>query len=198
MRTVFIVLACTVALAASGSAQQKPAAGTPAPEKPALAVAPPEAKPLVPVKVQLVLSRFKGEKKVSSLPYVLGVAANERVWTNVRMGIEVPIGRKGDPLTPGGGISYRSVGTNIDCMADSTAEGPFRVAIRVEDSSVLAEPSKGTTDSTPIVGDMPAFRSFKANFTMLLRDGQSTQYSSAVDPVSGEVMKIDVTLNVIK
>ena len=78
MRTVFIVLACTVALAASGSAQQKPTAGAPVPEKPAVAPAPPEAKPLVPVKVQLVLSRFKGEKKVSSLPYVLGVAANER------------------------------------------------------------------------------------------------------------------------
>ena len=196
MRTVFIVLACTVALAASGSAQQKPAA--PAPEKPAAAPAAEAAKPLVPVKVQLVLSRFKGEKKISSLPYMLGVAANERAWTNVRMGIEVPIGRKGDVLTPGGGISYRSVGTNIDCMADSTAEGPFRVAIRVEDSSVLAEPSKGTTDSTPIAGDMPAFRSFKANFTMLLRDGQSTQYTSAIDPVSGEIMKIDVTLNVIK
>ena len=197
MRTVFIVLAYAVALAASGSAQQKPAT-PPTLEKPAAAPAPEAAKPLVPVKVQLVLSRFRGEKKISSLPYMLGVAANERVWTNVRMGIEVPIGRKGDPLTPGGGISYRSVGTNIDCMADSTAEGPFRVAIRVEDSSVLAEPSKGTTDSTPIAGDMPAFRSFKANFTMLLRDGQSTQYTSAVDPVSGEVMKIDVTLNVIK
>ena len=45
---------------------------------------------------------------------------------------------------------------------------------------------------------MPAFRSFKSNFTVLLRDGQTTQYTSAVDPVSGEVMKIDVTLNVIK
>jgi hypothetical protein len=196
MRTVLIVVACGIAMAVSGTAQQKPT-GTAAPEKPAVAAAPAEAKPLVPLKVQLVLSRFKGEKKISSLPYILGVAANERGWTNVRMGIEVPIGRKGD-LAPGGGISYRSVGTNIDCMADSTAEGPFRLAIRVEDSSVLAEPSKGTNDATAIVGDMPAFRSFKTNFTILLRDGQTTQYTSAVDPVSGEIMKIDVTLSVIK
>ena len=45
---------------------------------------------------------------------------------------------------------------------------------------------------------MPAFRSFKSNFTVVLRDAQTTQYASAVDPVSGEVMKIDITLNVIK
>jgi hypothetical protein len=83
-------------------------------------------------------------------------------------------------------------------MADSTADGPFRVAIRVEDSSVLGGPSKDNAEPTPIVGDMSAFRSFKANFTILLGDGQTTQYTSAVDPVSGEVMKIDVTLNVIK
>jgi hypothetical protein len=196
MRTAFVVLACAVAMAAPGRAQQKPT-GTAAPEKPAVTAAPePVHKPLVPVKVQLVLSRFRGEKKISSLPYMLGVAANERAWTNVRMGIEVPIGRKGE-TSPGPGISYRSVGTNIDCMADSTPEGPFRLAIRVEDSSVLAEPSK-ENDPTPIVGDMPAFRSFKTNFTILLRDGQTTQYTSAIDPVSGEVMKIDVTLNVIK
>jgi hypothetical protein len=32
----------------------------------------------------------------------------------------------------------------------------------------------------------------------VLRDGQSGQFTSAVDPISGEVLKIDVTLNVIK
>jgi hypothetical protein len=32
----------------------------------------------------------------------------------------------------------------------------------------------------------------------MLRDGQSTQYTAATDPVSGEVLKIDVTLTVVK
>ena len=200
MRTTFIILACAVAMAASGSAQQKPPAGT-APDKPAASSPPAEAKPLVPLKVQIVLSRFKGEKKISNLPYVLGVAANDRFPTNLRMGVEVPIARKGETM-PATGISYRSVGTNIDCMAESAADGVYRLVIKVEDSAVLSEPadgsSKGGTEAASFVSDMPAFRSFKSNFTILLRDGQSTQYTSAVDPVSGEVMKIDVTLNVIK
>ena len=33
---------------------------------------------------------------------------------------------------------------------------------------------------------------------MLLRDGQTMQYASATDSVTGEVVKIDVTLNVLK
>jgi hypothetical protein len=199
MRSLFIVLACTAALAVPGSAQQKPQTATSDPEKPAVAaVPPPPAKPLVPLKVQLVLSRMKGEKKISSLPYVLGVAANDRTWTNLRMGVDVPIARKGDS-TPATGISYRSVGTNIDCVAESTADGSYKVTFRVEDSSVLLDASaKEDSQTTAIAGDMPAFRSFKSNFIVVLRDGQTTQYASAVDPVSGEVMKIDVTLSVIK
>ena len=196
MRSFFIVLACTAALAVPGSAQQKPQTAKSEPEKPAVAASPPQpAKPLVPLKVQLMLSRLKGEKKISSLPYVLGVAANDRTWTNLRMGVEVPIGRKGE-ITP---ATYRSVGTNIDCVAESTADGLYKVTFRVEDSSVLLDgASKEDSQTTAIVGDMPAFRSFKSNFIVVLRDGQTTQYASAVDPVSGEVMKIDVTLNVVK
>jgi hypothetical protein len=198
MRSVLIVLACTAALVVPGSAQQKPPAGTPDAEKPAGAATPPQAaKPLVSLKVQLVLSRTKGEKKISSLPYVLGVAANDRSWTNLRMGVDVPIARKGEN-TPATGISYRSVGTNIDCMAESTADGSYKLTFRLEDSSVLLDGSPKDNNQTAIVNDMPAFRSFKSNFIVVLRDGQTTQYASAVDPVSGEVMKIDVTLNVIK
>ena len=33
---------------------------------------------------------------------------------------------------------------------------------------------------------------------MLLRDGQSAQYSTATDKVNGEVWKVDVTMNVVK
>ena len=45
---------------------------------------------------------------------------------------------------------------------------------------------------------MPSFRNFNSSFTALLRDGQTMQYTSATDPVSGEVMKIDVTVAVMK
>ena len=45
---------------------------------------------------------------------------------------------------------------------------------------------------------VPAFRSFTSNFNILMRDNQTAQYTTATDQVSGEVLKIDATLNVLK
>ena len=36
------------------------------------------------------------------------------------------------------------------------------------------------------------------SFAILLRDGQTMQYASATDPISGEVMRIDVSLSLAK
>ncbi len=32
----------------------------------------------------------------------------------------------------------------------------------------------------------------------MLRDGQTTQLTTAADPITGEIMRVDVTLTVIK
>lgn len=149
------------------------------------------ARALVPVKVQLVLSRYQGETKLSSMPYVMWLTANERERTNLRMGVEVPI------ANGQGGFSYRNVGTNIDCRVDTQEPGLFKVLLTVNDSAVqFQEREKGGQVSLPT--NPPAFRAFMANFTILLRDGQTAQYTTASDPVSGEVLKVDATLNVLK
>ena len=44
----------------------------------------------IPLKVQLTLTRFMGEKKVSSVPYMLGVLTNAQK-TSLRMGVQVPV-----------------------------------------------------------------------------------------------------------
>ena len=144
---------------------------------------------LTPLKVQLVVSRTLAEKKISSLPYVLWITANDRKVTNLRMGVEVP-------LPSGGNLQYRNVGTNIDCSAISV-EGAFNLSITLSDSSIHLG-AKQTGENVPRAADAPAFRTFTSNFSILLRDGQTAQYTSATDPVSGEVMKVDITLNVLK
>lgn len=198
MKTVATVLACVFLVGTATLAQQKPQPSSSPQEKPsATSAAPSEGpKPLVPLKVQIVLSRFKGEKKIGSLPYMLGVTANEPGGkTSLRMGIHVPV------QTGNMGYNYREVGSNIDCVAHSSAGDSFKLNIVVEDSSIhLDMPKQGepANSSSKTAAEVPAFRSFKSNFTILLRDGQTTQYTSAVDPISGEVMKIDVTLNVMK
>ena len=152
---------------------------------------------VVPLKLQVVLSKYQGEKKVSSMPYILSLATGQpRV--SLRMGGEIPI-----PTSVGGtepavvGFNYRSVGTNIDCWATALDEGRYNVNIGLEDSSVYSadQEVKGLSKSASA---MPSFNTFKVNETVILKDGESSQFTSATDKISGQVIKVDVTLTVLK
>ena len=156
----------------------------------------------IPLRVQLVVARYQGEKKLSSLPYTLSVVANDNDKTSLRMGVEVPIpqtvfssSKEGQSSTPQTSYSYRSVGTNIDCSARTIDEGVFKLDLWVSDSSVFAA-DKGTDPGR--VGVPVTIRNFTSTFNVVLRDGQTVQHTAATDPVSGEVLRIDVTLTVLK
>jgi hypothetical protein len=152
-----------------------------------------------PLKIQLVLSRFQGDKKLSSVPYLLWitapVAGSRPEQTNLRMGVKIPV-MTGSAANS---YNYQDVGTNIDCWAFSNGDGTYKVSLTVADSSIYF---KDKDDPRPGIGTMntaiPAFRSFTSNFSILLRDNQTAQYTTATDQVSGEVLKIDATLNVLK
>lgn len=189
MKRLVIVAAALVALASPARAQEQKPPTTPN------AVAP------VSVKVQVVLSRYQGDKKVTSLPYTLTVNMDDRNrnngQANLRLGTQVPIttmvhqtSDSTSPMVPT--VQYRDVGTSIDCVATALDDGRFKLNLTVEDSSV--ETGSGSGGNSP----HPAFRSFRTSDTVLLRDGQSAQYSTATDRVSGDLWKVDVTLTVVK
>src|SRR5688572_3951183 len=140
-------------------------------------------KALTSLKVQVVISRYEGDKKVSSLPYILAVTANNDRGANLRMGSQVPV-----PIAQGG-VDYKTVGTNIDCSATSTDVGRYRVYVSIEDSSVMERRSNDIP---------PTLRSFIFSNTVVLKDGQTAQYTAAADKTTGEVVKVDVTMNVEK
>ena len=70
----------------------------------------------------------------------------------------------------------------------------YQLVVTVSDSSVNLD----TPKRSGVAVDVPSFRSFNSSFMAVLRDGQTMQYTSATDPVSGEVMKIDLTATVMK
>jgi len=166
--------------------------------------------PPVPVRVTVVLARYQGDKRISSMPYVLGVMASgygPAQRTRLRMGTDVPVVQtvfgapaEGKSSTPQTSYTYRNVGTSIDCLAtyDQAIAGVFNLSLTVTDSSIGLETGQKKTGSGGIVENIPAFRSFSSEFTAVLKDGQTMQYTSATDPVTGDVTKIDVTLNVMK
>jgi hypothetical protein len=160
---------------------------------------------LVPLSVDVTVTRYQGEKKISSMPYVMAVNANKLGQAGpalLRMGAKVPVptmaappGNPGGAVGPfAGPVNYQDIGTNIDCTA-KVVEGGYELRISVSDTSVYTNIKD---NATPTVGDMPVFRSFQSTNTLVLKDGQSREFTAATDRVSGEVIRIGVTLRVAK
>jgi hypothetical protein len=69
------------------------------------------------------------------------------------------------------------------------------VSVTIDDTSVIGDDASAQPG---LAKGNPSFRSFRANESLLLRDGQSLQFTTATDKVTGDVMKVDVTLTVVK
>jgi len=161
--------------------------------------APPAGPKVVPMKVVITLSRYEGDRRVSSLPYTLSVnytAAEFVGKASLRMGTKVavpsanftPAGKDGSqPITS---FSYQDVGTNIDVTVWAADDDRYRVGVSISDSSVVDDKNQARL--------APSFRTFSLNNQVVLKDGQSTQFSTAPDKVTGEVVKVDVSLNIVK
>lgn len=169
-------------------------------EKPAApAKAPIAAANVTPLKVQVVIGRYQGEKKVASMPYTLtmnGTPPNNHA--NLRMGAKIPVVMMMMTNVPkdapaGGPVQYQDVGTNIDCFATELDNGRYSLAVVIDDSSIYPdEQSAGAAKGNP------SFRSFRATNSLVLKNGETGQFTAATDKVSGETVRVDVTLTVVK
>jgi hypothetical protein len=149
------------------------------------------------VKIQVVLSRYEGDRKVSSLPYtMLATAGGENVSIRTGANVAVPSGPPGGngPDNKPANWQFINLGTNIDCNVAAVENGRYKVRVNLSDSSVIDRQSAGV----PRAIDVPTTRNFNYTNSVLLKDGETKQFVAASDKVSGDVVKIDVTLNVEK
>jgi hypothetical protein len=162
----------------------------------------PQREPGTVLRVHVVISKFKDDKKISSLPYDLSVTALTRPGetARLRIGGDVPyltgpVAADGKAPEKPASYAFRTVGTTIECSAVIDEPGRFRLFVSVSDSSVsyLDPKDRGGLPS------VPRFPTFSVtNIPLLLRDGQTTHMTSATDPTTGELMRIDVTMTVVK
>jgi hypothetical protein len=159
------------------------------------------SQPATPLKFQVVIARYQGDKKISSLPYTLSVNATAAGSSaSLRIGARIPVATALGPIAPGtegkqlSTLNYQDVGTNIDCFAATLDDGRFRVQVTVDDSSVY--PNDEGKPGGP--SGHPSFRSFRASNSLVLKDGQTAQFTAATDKLTGEIVRIDVTLTVVK
>lgn len=156
------------------------------------------------MRLDIVLSEYNGSKEVENLPYSLFLESTPypgqpgRVWS-VRMGLKVPIATSAVDNGVSTQYQYQDVGTDIDAGAKPLGDGLYDLNVSVDRSSVYSA-NQGTDENEriPRAGGLPVVRAFRSNFDLALRDGQTMQGPSATDPFNGHVLKISVTLHVIK
>lgn len=156
----------------------------------------------VPVKVQVVFSEYEGEKKVATFPYTLLVSAAGELRrsdpSKIRVGVRVPIitqGKEG-PVT-----QYLDVGSYIDARAAIQEDGKILLSLNLRRSFIYSPQAEKTGAGgfpVPTSDPNPIFRNFESEVQLAFKDGETIQTNMATDPVSGRVLKVDVTLNVVK
>ena len=153
---------------------------------------------LTPLKLQVVFSEYDGERKISSIPYTLSLnALGDRLGgrSKIRVGVRVPL----VVVTKDANVQYQNVGTDIDASGQSLENGQFKLDLSVRRSLVYSpEDNKPQGGLGASLSPTPIFREFWAEYDLLMKDGQTIQSTLATDPVSGRVMKVDVTLTVVK
>jgi len=167
----------------------------------------------IPLELQVVVSRYQGDKRISSLPYVLSLKTGPTSGStsqfrpgygaSLRLGSQVPIRQQvttpasdGKPATTSESVNYQNVGMNIDCGAVALEDGRFEVTLTINESSVATDAQDAKTTSA--TGGYPVLRSYQSTNTLFVKDGQTMQFTAATDRVSGEVVRVEVKLTVVK
>ena len=157
-----------------------------------------KAKAGIPVKVQIVLSEYDGDKKVASMPYSFIALADEkggRYSTSLRTGVRIPIEIDGkDQKT-----TYVDVGTNIDCGVRPDEDGRFHLNMALERSALYpSSPAAEEKLEVTRPNGQPLVRQFKTSEELMVKEGQTTETMLSTDPLNGHVLRISVTVNAIK
>lgn len=177
-----------------------------------------------PVKIDVVLERYTMDnKKVSSMPFVVWLTTpttpQSNAYGNLRVGVDVPVGSNIETRTTGSGtpsttsntanrVEYRNVGTSVDCyLAGPSDDGRYRVQLTLSDTSIFdpdaarkaALAQKGLIPpAAPGAIDASAFRTFSLRNELPMRDLQTIEFAVATDKVTGEIVKVLVTMTIAK
>jgi hypothetical protein len=197
--TLSIILFLAGTISQPVAAQEKP--------KPAEDAKPTEqARLLTPLRVQVVLNEYDGEKRISSLPYSFELASsafNGPATTKIKSGVKVPIatGSQSGSETQTQ-YAYIDIGTRIDCRAFAGESGRYKLQLQIERGTIASGDNAGSSKpggNGRVLTENPVFRSVQIDFTVDLRDGQTIEnVASITDPLNGHVHRINLTMNVVK
>lgn len=143
------------------------------------------------LRVRFLETRQKGGKTTAGKPSILllnpgGEAARVFVGTQVAL-------RTSDKGAST--VIFKNAGVSAEVSAQARADGRYRLEASFEESSMLAGSGADTPSSN---GGNPILQVVKGRSVLVLREGETVPFASAVDPVTGEVVRVDVAIDVPK
>jgi hypothetical protein len=156
------------------------------------------------VKLQIVFAEFDADKKVKSLPYVMYMNAPDGAdlkpgWDKLRIGSRIPV------YTGNNQMQYLDVGTNIDARSAYGGDGHLLLQLDLERSWVegdvsvpITKADAGSSDASSGHFREPIIRSVRSELYLKLREGQPVESTVATDPISGKVVKIEISFTIVK
>jgi hypothetical protein len=143
------------------------------------------------LKMTVTLSRYTGEKKTSSLPFVLMLVSGDERPTTVQMSSQVAIPQGGIPGNP---FTSQNIGTSMSATAKLLEGGLCNLALTISDTQLVTESGA----SAPELKGLSRIQSFTSSPRLILRDGATVSYNAGTDKFTGEIVKVDVTMNIVK
>ena len=151
-----------------------------------------------PLEIRVVLSRFDGDRQLASQPYSMMVTNPHP--TRLRMGVRTPIPVTSiakpesaeSPTTTS--FQYQDLGTHIDIARVRRVDDErYLVQMSVESSFVYTLPADRETDSSakPLP---PVVRTFSMSLAPVLSLGEALETVTSTDPISGEVIKVVMSI----
>jgi Flp pilus assembly secretin CpaC len=141
------------------------------------------------LRVRFLETRQKGEKTTTGKPSILLLTTGDEA-ARVFVGTQVAL-RTSDQGTPT--VIFKNAGVSAEVSAQALPDGRYRLAASFEESSMLAG-SGGDAPSSN--GGNPILQVVKGRSVVILREGETVPFASAVDPVTGEVVRVELAIDV--
>jgi hypothetical protein len=138
------------------------------------------------LRVQFQETRVRGESTTATRATMLALHADAEA-ANISVGSQVPISVAGREATT---TLMKNVGVQGRAKVETLPDGRYRLSAHFEESSLLP-PGGGAVVTS---GDNPILLVVRGESTLVLREGETVPFASAVDPVTGEVVRVDVTV----
>jgi len=146
------------------------------------------------LRLEVVMTRSKGDTVVARLPYSLLLSAGGS-GARVYGGIQLPIVVRHEGSNT---MMFKNAGGNVSARAWALEDGRFKVDLSTEYGGVYPTNGESAGEEPDVAPAAPVLRSFSTEATLTFRDGQSMLFSDSADPITGETVKTEVTLHVVE